>query len=116
MASITDLTLGLVSRAIPEFDRQTIGRKTIIKLDDCRRIEFYLDTCGYQGNYEVLIMILVSKTNGELERTGLKFKDIIGAGKMVTEDYRGGYAWRGASAKDIDTVCRQIKDYVAMWR
>lgn len=116
MARIADCLVKAVRPGVSGFDLQTIGNKAFIKLDDDRRVEFSLDTMGYSGNYELLLMKLISKTHGELERTGLKFKDLLGVGKMVTDGWDDGYRWRGVSPRDMLMIAQSIRDYIDLWR
>ena len=118
MAKMIEVLRQTVSPAIVRcgFDMQEIGNKIYVKLDETRRVEMCFDTAGYQGNYEVLFFKLTDKNKGELHRQGVKFKDLLGAGKMVSDDFNGGYKWLRATETDIEKVRNVVVDYIEMWR
>ena len=115
MAKLVDVLEQTVMPAIDGREVHRIGNKLYVLLDEDRRIEISLATAGYAGNFEVLFLNLVSKTNGDLNRNGIKFKDLLGTGKMVSEDSRGGYAWWHATKDDLETIRRAVTEYIELW-
>ena len=112
---LIDVLAATVEPALFGRTTKEIGDVLYVVLDAERRISVRLTTAGYAGNYEVLLLILTSKTAGEINRLGLSFKSLLGTGKMVTEDYRGGYTWRGVSENDIGKLRKAVSDYIEMW-
>lgn len=112
---LIDVLRNTVRPALAGRETKVIGSKIYVMLDDVRRIEITIKTAGSQGNYEIILMKLVSKTNGELDRQGLYFRDLIGVGKLVRDDCSGGYRWFRAETSDIEKICRSVADYIEMW-
>jgi hypothetical protein len=112
---LIDVLKETVAPALAGRNTTEIGNKLYVKLDDVRRIELSLETAGYADHYEIILMKLVSKTNGELDRCGLKFKNVIGAGKVVVSDYDGGYCWRSVTQHDLTVLRKAVSDYISMW-
>lgn len=112
---LIDVLKETVAPALAGRNVMEIGSKLYVKLDDVRRIELSLETAGYADNYEIILMKLVSKTNGELNKCGLKFKNVIGAGKVVTSDYQRGYCWRSVTQHDLTVLRKAVFDYISMW-
>ena len=115
MAKLIDVTMETISPALDGYTTQEIGNSIVIKLDEDRRITIRLDTCGIHEEYAMVLCILTSKTHGELNRAGAKFKDLIGVGKNVSADYNGGYKWYGASASDFSKIRKFVRDYIETW-
>ena len=115
MPKLVNVLEQMVMPALDSREVHQIGNKLYVPLDEDRRIEISLTTAGYAGNYEVILLKVVSKTAGELNCNGLKFRDLLGVGKMVSEDYKGGYAlWRATKA-DLETIRQAVSEYIELW-
>ena len=110
MAKMIDVLRETVSPAIEGRVTREIGNSLYVILDEDRRIGISFETAGVSGNYEVLLLKLTSKARGELHRQGVKFKDLLGVGKLVSDDYKGGYSWRGANKEDLRKVRMTVSE------
>ena len=63
MAKLVEVLEQTVMPAIDGREVHRIGNKLYVRLDDDRRVEISLTTAGYAGNYEVILLKVVSKTN-----------------------------------------------------
>lgn len=116
MKRVIDVLRETVSPVLVGRDVKEIGNRLYVMLDDIRRVEISLTTAGYADNYERILMKLVSKNHGELDCQGLMLKDIIGVGKIVSNDYKnGGYRWCSVSRSDLDLIGKSVNDYIEMW-
>lgn len=113
---LVDILKNTISAALDGEEVREIGNKLIVVLDNDRRISISFETCGVHEQYAMLLFVTTSKTHGEINRHGVKFKDIIGVGKCVGDDYEGGYQWYNAIAADYKALQNAVSEYVNLWR
>lgn len=108
------------------FNYVMIGNKMIIKIDEARRIEVDFYNTYSSTSYDALRIVLISKTQGEINKRIIKFSDLFDSMQDLTHVNKIGkhiwhsdnkYEWYGKPTnQDIKKLQETLKEYIDIWK
>lgn len=77
-------------------DATYVGRTCYVRLNELKRAKIKFATCGIADQYEALQLTILNRNDGQVDRTALWFKDVLGRKQVNNPNFRNGlepYVW-----------------------
>ena len=118
----------LVGQSNALADPRYIGRACYGRVSDNIRVKLQFVTMGTHEKYEALQATLINNTEGEIDRSVIRFKDIWGAKPVSNPNFKDGvyphiwtyqgksewYAYEPTPA-DYETLADSVDEYLEMF-
>jgi hypothetical protein len=115
-------------KMFPQQDAQFVGRNCYLRIDDAIRAKICFRTDGTHEHYEGIEATVINRTEGVVDRSFIRFKELLGM-KKVRPDFTVaphvwlpmgviGYEWYGyrPTAADYKTIAGAVHDYLDVYR
>jgi hypothetical protein len=106
-----------------------VGRVCYGKLNNNIRAKIAFVTCGIMDHYEGIRITLINKNDGEIDRTTLLFKDVLGHKKVSNPNFTNGidpYLWNyngtvewyvyKPAAEDYRKLADTVNTYIGVFK
>ncbi len=115
-------------KMFPQQDARFAGRDCYIRIDENIRAKISFRTDGTHEHYEGIEAAIINRTEGVVDRSFIRFKELLGV-KKVRPDFevkphvwqsggKVGYEWYAyqPTAADYKTIADAVNDYLDVYR
>ncbi len=115
-------------KIFPQTEARFAGRNCYIRIDENLRAKISFRTDGTHEHYEGIEAAIINRTEGVVDRSFIRFKELLGV-KQVRPDFKvapyvwlpmgvTGYEWYGykPAAADYKTIAGAVNDYLDVYR
>ena len=94
-----------------------IGRTMIARLDDDLRVKVSVDTWNVHEMYELVLVKIINRVGGEVDRHGFAFKNYFG-NRICHTFFNETYEWEHQKpiGKQIENLASDVRQYIDMFK